>query len=81
MGEAPAAIDEILPPQSASDGAEEEVTAEPDVDSGATDTMQEEVEDGTAASPDAGTAHDAIEKETDDAADADVPQVEPEKKD
>ena len=81
VGEAPAAIDEILPPQSASDGAEEEVTAEPDVDSGATDTMQEEVEDGTAASPDAGTAHDAIEKETDDAADADVPQVEPEKKD
>ena len=81
VGEAPAAIDEILPPQPGSDGAEEEVTAEPDVDGGTTDSMQEEVEDGTAASPDAGTAPDAIEKETDDAADADVPQVEPEKKD
>ena len=82
VGEAPPAIDEILPPQSTSGGAEEEVTAEPEADTGASeDPTRQEPEDDTPASPDAATAPGADDKETGDAAGADVPQVEPEKKD
>ena len=81
VGEAPAAIDEILPPQSVADSAEEEVTAEPETDNGASEDSTREAEDDTAASPDAEAEPAADDKETGEATDGVAPPVEPEKKD